>query len=141
MIAELVRIIIKKPSKLALLSCHYITITMTKTRTRYWVTLVKSGTLPFDALFYCQDPVKERYKMALVDQVSDIVGAKNLANGAKLILWLYLYIMIRGQAPSKSSLIILVVPKFLSSTLHIAGTVTKIVKKISTTNISNFNVS
>lgn len=77
----------------------------------------------------------------MVDPAPEIVSAENLSNGARLILWLYLYIIIRGQAPSKSTIVEPVMPRFLGNALHIPGTVTKIVQKISTTDISNLDVS
>lgn len=122
------------------LSRHEVVIKTTKTNNPDWVSLVKSGTLPFDALLYCQDAVKDGYKVVLVDPNPEIVGAENLATRAKLILWLYLYIMIRGQAPSRTATVEPVMPKFLANALHIAGSVTEIIQRISSTDISNLDV-
>lgn len=138
---ELIAIIIREPIKLSQLSRHEVVIKMVKGNGSDWVSLVKSGTMPFDALLYCQDSVKEGYKLVIVDPVPDIVGIENLSNGARLILWLYLYIMIRGQAPSRTVVVEPVMPRFLVNALHIAGTVTNIVRKVSSTDISNLDIS
>lgn len=138
---ELITLIIKEPSRLSQLSRHEVVIKMIKSNNVDWVGLVKAGTLPFDALLYCQDSVRDGYKVVIVDPAPDMVGVENLTNGAKLILWLYLYIMIRGQAPSRIVMMEPVMPRFLVNAIHIPGTVTDIVKKISTTDISNLDIS